>query len=274
LRHLVAIGVLSGGTGEEAYSLTELGRGLLSDHRDGLRAAIDTSGAVGRAELACLQLLNTVLTGLPAYPMVYGRSCWKDLAADTDLGGSFDELMAAHDPSPIVAGYPWDTLADIVDAGGGTGTVLAALLSAYPRLRGILLELSGPAEGAQRRFAERGLAGRASAVAGSFFDPLPPGAGAYLLCNLIHDWNDDDAIRILRRCAEAAGAAGRVLVIDSALREVDGAGGTRADLSMLVCVGGRERTLDELEGLGTAADLKMRQARPVGNRYLLEFVAV
>ena len=179
--------------------------------------------------------------------------------------------MAAHDTSSIVAGYPWDTLADVVDVGGGNGTLLTALLTAYPGLRGTLVELGDPAEGARRLFSEAGLAERVSVVAGSFFDPLPQGAGAYLLCNVIGDWNDADAIRILRRCAEAAGITGKVLVVQGVLSG-DNTDATASDLTMFLLMGSRERTLDELAGLAAAAGLAMTRVEALGQRYLLEFM--
>lgn len=270
LRHLVTIGVLVEAAGGE-YGLTELGRELQGDAPDGLRAAIDINGSAGRADLASMRLLDTVLTGHPAYPLVYSRTFWEDLAADRDLRTSFDQLMAAHDPSPAVAGYPWDTLAEVVDVGGGNGTLLAALLAASPNLRGTLVELDGAAQDARRLFAERGLADRARVAVGSFFDPLPPGASAYVLSNLIHDWSDADAIRILSRCAEAAGATGKVLVVQGLLDDAGRAEATLSDLTMLIYMGGRERTLAELAGLGASAGLALTATKCLGRRYLLEF---
>jgi SAM-dependent methyltransferase len=255
LRHLVAIDVLS--RDGERFGLTGLGECLREGNRGPL--ALDARSAIGRAHLAAVELLESVRTGRAAYPLVHGRGFWDDLAADPELGAGFDEFMGSGGHSDaFAAAYDWARAGHVVDVGGGSGAVLAALLRANPRLHGTLVDLPGPAGRARRRFAEAGLAGRTTVVAGSFFDPLPAGADAYLLSGVVHDWPDDEAAAILRRCAEAAGPTGRVLVVEAVLDSAgDLTGMTAFDLFMLVCCGGRERTLGELEALGRRAGLSL-----------------
>jgi hypothetical protein len=109
----------------------------------------------------------------------------------------------------------------VVDVGGGNGTLLAALLREHPDLRGTVLDLPGAAEAARKALTAAGLADRSDATAGSFFDPLPPGAGGYLLCAVLHDWDDAPARAILRRCAEATGTDGRVFVVEKLVTDTD-----------------------------------------------------
>lgn len=102
-------------------------------------------------------------------------------------------------------------------------------------------------------------------VAGSFFDPLPPGADAYVLNSIVHDWNDADATRILRRCADAAGPHDTVLLGELvATGEEDRLAFTHTDLRMLVYLGGRERTVDEFTALTAAAGLRITSITPSG----------
>jgi hypothetical protein len=144
--------------------------------------------------------------------------------------------------------------------------VLAAILQAHPGVRGQVLDLPPTAAAAAKRFAATGLGDRASAVAGSFLDPLPTGADAYLLSDILHDWDDDHARTILTGCRRAAGPDGTVVVIESA-----GAAGTAMDLFMLMCFGGRERTVDELVGLAAECGLALRDSGPVADgRTVLE----
>src|SRR5882757_7279426 len=154
----------------------------------------------------------------------------------------------------IVAGVDWSRVDTLVDVGGGHGTLLAAVQEAPPAMTARLRDLERTATAATQTFQQRGLHERATAIAGSFFDPLPPGADAYLLCDILHDWNDEHAHRILARVAEAAHPAGRVLVIEPV-------GGLRAnsemDLAMLVLYGGRERRTDELRTLAAAHGLAL-----------------
>jgi hypothetical protein len=259
--HLVAVGVLDR-SGAGALSVTALGDQLREEHPDDGRAWLDIEGAVGRADLSALRLLETVRTGRPAYPMTYGRGFWDDLAAQPALSQSFDALMSSRlrlEAPGIVAGYDWGALSHVVDVGGGDGTLLAAILTAHPGLRGTLVELAGPAEAAGGTLADAGVGGRSEVVASSFFESLPAGADAYVLSGVVKDWDDVHALQILCRCAEAAGTAGRVLVIEEPPLEGAAASGayTDGDLRMLLYTGGRERTIGDFEQLAAGAGLRV-----------------
>jgi hypothetical protein len=257
LRHLVAIDVLAMRGGQ--FALTPLGEAMREgrgENRGPL--ALDVRSAVGRIALAAVGLLDAVRTGGPAYPVVHGRGFWEDLAADPALGAGFDAYMGSGDLSRFVAARDWSAVRHVVDVGGGNGNRLIQLLRAVPGLRGTLVELPGPAERAEARFREEGLAGRAAVVAGSFFEPLPAGADVYVLGAVLHDWPDAEATAILRRCAEAIDRTGRVLVEEQLLDGADDlAGMTGFDLFMLICCGGRERTLEEFRALGREAGLRL-----------------
>lgn len=129
-------------------------------------------------------LLETVRTGHAAYPVVTGRSFWEDLTADTRLAASFASLMEADTDAlvgEVVRGYPWAEKNLVVDVGGGTGTLLARILTSHPHLRGILVDLvSGSAEAA-KVFEDAGVSDRCQPVVADFFGPLPRGADVYLL---------------------------------------------------------------------------------------------
>lgn len=271
LDHLVTVDVLLEVLPGE-YTLTELGSQLRDDAPDWIRPWLDLDGAVGRGDLCFTQLLHTVRTGEPAYPRQFGRPYWDDLAADPALAESFDDLMAARleADAPVVAtAYPWGELGHVVDVGGGNGSLLIAILGAHADLRGTVLDLPGPVSRAATAIADAGLQHRLDVRAGSFFDALPAGAGGYLLSGILHDWPDDAALRILRRCAEAAGSAGRVLVVDHIAAGSDRPD-TEGDLRMLCYVGGRERTLDQLGELARAAGLALGPLTPAGGRSIAE----
>jgi hypothetical protein len=153
--------------------------------------------------------------------------------------------------------------------GGGDGTVLAAILEAHPNVGGRVLDLPPTAVAAAQRFAATGLRERAAVVSASFFDALPIGADAYLLSDILHDWDDAHARTILSKCAQAADPHGTVLVIEPVLGQgVD----TAMDLFMLMCFGGQERTVEELAHLAAGSGLVLRRSAPVAEgRTLLEF---
>lgn len=272
LDHLVTAGFLRRDE-DGAYALTDAGQWLRDDHPQGIRAWIDLEGALGHADTSVVELLHTVRTGEPAFPRRFGRGFWEDLAEHPGRAASFDALMghqeAAEAPS-VAAAYDWAALGEVVDVGGGDGSLLIALLRAHPTLRGTVLDLASPAATAARALAAAGLADRGRAQAGSFFEPLPGGAGGYILSRVIHDWDDDHARRILRNCAHAARPDGKVLVI----QDTGGSESvsTEMDLRMLAYVLGRERSLDELTELARDAGLKLGTVTPARLRSIIEFL--
>lgn len=274
LRHLVAAGVLTrDDTG--GYALTTLGEALRDSHPSGMRGMLDIDGALGRADLSLVRLLHSVRTGEPAYPVQFGRPFWDDLSADPARASAFDARMGrdvSEEAPEIVAAYDWGALGHLVDVGGGNGSLLMALLAEHPTLRGTVVDLPAAAAAARKAFAAAGLADRAQALAGSFFDPLPAGAEGYLLSAVIHNWDDEPARAILRRCAEAAGADGAVFVIEKV-----GADGfslrTHMDLRGLAYFGGRERTVAELGVLAEDAGLTVVAVHPAGSLSIVELTS-
>nr|UUG47319.1 o-methyltransferase [Amycolatopsis sp.] len=242
------------------FALTGLARPLLGDHPANRRARLDLDGMGGRIDGAYAALLHSVRLGRPGYETVFGRPFWADIAANPQLTPSFDDIMADHTPwfTEVTEGYDWTGVRRVADIGGGSGALLAELLRAHPHLRAVLVDQAATVAAAERNLARHGVAERTEFVAGDFFAPLPPGADVYVLSNVLHDWSDADVLRILRRCAAAAGPAGRVLIAD---RVVDRNGDPRVltmlDLRMLVLLGGRERTADEWSALITEAGLSI-----------------
>ena len=268
LDHLATIGIVE--RSPAGYRTTEYGEQLCADDFTNLLLRLDTAG--GRAELAFVELAHSISTGAAAYPRRYGQDFWADLAEHRQLRESFDQQMnhriRAQLPR-LVAGFDWSRFGTIVDVGGGRGTVLAAILAAHPSMRGHLVDLEPTATEARGTFAAQGLDERTEVTAGSFFDPLPTGADAYLLVDILHDWDDEHAHRILTRCVEAAQPAGRVLVVEPV-------GGRRAqsefNLAMLVIFGGRERRVAEFRALAAPHGLILDAVTDLTDeRCLLEF---
>jgi hypothetical protein len=213
-------------------------------------------------------LLDYVRTGQPAYQRVFGRPFWEDLAAHPDIAADFDALMG-----PAGHGVPdfdielvdgWDGIESIVDVGGGTGAMLASLLRRHPKLHGTLVDLPGTV--ARSTEILKDVKDRVTLSGQSFFDPLPAGAGLYLLKKVLNDWPDEPTVAILRRCAEAAAPDGKVVVI----------GGVSPDeaipvlqIDMLVA-GGKTSTLTAFTELAARAGLEVRNAGQQLAGYVVE----
>ena len=172
--------------------------------------------------------------------------------------------------APVADGYDWTTVRHVADIGGGTGTLIAEVLRRNPQLRGTLADLPETAARARQYLAGLGLDGRCEVVGQSFFDPLPPGPDVYLLNRVIHDWDDAAATAILRRCAEAAGSTGRVLLIEShGIANGDTAAFAEMNLRMLVLAGGRERTIDDYSALAAGAGLQVTAVHDIAERHVI-----
>jgi SAM-dependent methyltransferase len=143
-----------------------------------------------------------------------------------------------------------------VDVGGANGALLTLLQRANPALRGIVFDRPNIARDAETAIARSGFADRTEVVGGDFFDAVPPG-DLYLLKFILHDWDDENAVKILRRCREAMEPGGRIAIVETIVG--DDGGGTLAalmDLNMLACAGGRERSLPEFDALLQRAGLR------------------
>ena len=270
LQHLVSLEVAEHTSA--GYRTSDYGANLCSDADNMLTNLLHFDCAGGRAELAFVELAHSITTGQAAYARRYGQDFWADLAQHPHLQESFDWQMTRRfrDDIPTIAtGYDWARFATIVDVGGGHGTLLAAILTVYPRLRGQLIDLELTATEAARTFAAHGLGDRAQAIPGSFFDPLPAGAAAYLLFDILHDWDDERAHLILRRCTEAANPTSRILVVEAVGGHLAVSG---FNLAMLAMYGGRDRTLDEFRELTAPHGLTLANVTDLTDqRSLLEF---
>jgi hypothetical protein len=261
--------------------LTELSRPLLDPHIAHCREWLDLRGAIGRAELAFTELLDCVYSGSPGYDTRFGCGFWEDLAREESLSKSFDHVMSmqlVQEVAAIVKAIDWQGVQDVVDVGGGDGTLLQAVLGANPNVRGILVDLPRPIESARHKFTLAGLKDRVDLIPQSFFDPLPSGADVYLLCGVLSDWRDEDAIVILWRCVEAIGAKGRIFVVDGVVGEGEYAGMTWAevpeiDLRMLVHFGSRERDSRDIEELAAKVGLTMRSTTSARHLSVMELVS-
>jgi 2,7-dihydroxy-5-methyl-1-naphthoate 7-O-methyltransferase len=267
LLHLVGEGLFEE-TAPGRFALNEPARGLLE-----MRVGLDLDGIGGRMAYAWGSLLSAVRTGAPAYYQVFGRPFWEDLQAHPEIAASFDALMgpAGHgipDPEVLISDG-WESVNTVVDVGGGTGSLLAEILRARPTLRGTLVDFPSTVSRSVEIFQAAGVTERVQTVGQSFFDPLPAGADLYLLKNVLGDWPDSDALAILRRCAEAARPAGRLVVLGGV--SPDESRGPSPELLMMVLVGGKNRSLAEFRELARTAGLEVRATgRQPSGRFVVE----
>lgn len=255
----------------DVVALTQLGQLLRSDHPLSLADAYPLLGA---DVLAWARLHDTVRTGEPAFPAVHGAPYYDYLATHPADSARHDRSVRSQSRfvlRTVLAAYAWRELGTVVDVGGGDGTFLAGLLARHRRLRGVLLDLAHVVAGADAVLAAAGVTERCSVVAGSYFDPLPAGADSYLLKTIVHDWDDERALAVLRRVRAAVPPAGRVVLLEALLPAGDEYHvGKALDLHSLVLVGGPDRDLDQLVRLLRAAELELVDVRPTPTLAVLD----
>ena len=229
------------------------------------------------------ELMYTLETGKPAFEHVHGKSRWEKLAEDPEDAAQFNAAMVETSTrvvKEVTAAYDFGGIRSVVDVGGGNGAMLAGILRAYPDVRGTLFDIAAGLEGASQTMAAAGVADRVEVVEGSFFDTVPPGHDLYLLKSIVHDWDDEHALKILATCRAAMGATSRLLLVervvpDRVTTSATDMASVMSDLHMMVLLGGRERTdaeyaaLFEAVGLRLTRDIELRsdfhvvEAQPV-----------
>jgi hypothetical protein len=243
------------------FSLNALAESLVGDAPGSLRAWAIASG--GHWYGAWGHLRHTVKTGETAFKHVNGVDAWLGREQDPVAGRAFNDAMstfAALTACAVTECYDFSRFRTVIDVGGGQGTLLAAILEAAPATRGILLDLEPAIKGARALLQRAELAHRCELVAGSFFDGVPAAGDAYVLSRVIHDWDDEDAIRILGNVRRAMKEEGKLIVIERIMDpDIPGAEVALSDVNMMVMNGGRERSVSEFRRLLGAAGFELLQ---------------
>jgi hypothetical protein len=247
MRALSSVGAFSQ-VDEDSFSLSSVGEALQSNVSGSLREMIITIGEIHYR--ACGDLLHSVQTGFPAFTKAFGTSLFDYLNQNADDAVAFNRGMTNLSSLlayAVLLAYDFSRISSFVDVGGGEGELSRRILELNPQMTGIVLDSSNAVE--PERCAPRDGA-RCSCVRANFFHSVPEGADAYLLSNVVHDWNDESAIAVLANCRRAMNKNGRVLIIDMIVPETNSPSFSKLlDLNMLVMTGGRERTKAEFQAL-------------------------
>ena len=193
-------------------------------------------------------LMHSVTTGKPAIEHLYGKPAFECFASLPELNYDFHNGMTAISAElapAVLDAYDFSHISTLMDVGGGHGYFICEALKRYPQMKGILLDQPGAVEGAKCTLCEMRLDDRCHPIAGNFFDHVPDGADAYFMQHIIHDWDDESALRILGNVRQALAARpdGRLILVDMVLPEDSRPHpGKLLDLLMLMFPGGRERT--------------------------------
>jgi O-methyltransferase domain/Dimerisation domain len=270
LRLLASLGVLTEHEGR-SFGLTVLGDRLRTDVPASMRSwaiLIESLGGIQAFE----PIIETVRTGISGVDLAHGMSIFQYLTEHPELEPGFQAAMsersAVFAPS-VAAGYDFARIRTVADIGGGRGTLLAEILRAHGHLRGVLFDLPEVTADAGDLLRAAAVADRCEVVTGDFFQGVPAGADAYVMANVLHDWDEARAIEILANCRRAMPSDGRVLIVERLIAGdlADAVPALLSDINMLVFTGGQERTNAEYGKLLTEAGLTLGRVQPVAAPY-------
>jgi hypothetical protein len=274
LRALAGLGLFTALT-SDSWALTPVGQCLCTNAAGSMRylAIAETDSGHWKT---WERFAEAVRTGAPQAQAALGCLPWDYYAAHPDQGADFSRAMAAISSMsvfPVLASYDFSGVSTIADIGGAFGALLAAILRLQPQARGILFDLPAVVAGAGPVLGD--VDPRVERVGGSFLSRAMPAAELFLLKHVLHDWDDDTCVTILKNIHAGMTAASRVLIIEMLIG--DGPEPDLApwmDLNMLVMLGGRERTANEYELLLERADLEIKRVIATPSPYsLIEAVA-
>jgi hypothetical protein len=269
LRALVTKGIFAR-RDDGRYELTPLAAQLRSDVPASMAAMARFVGSRQHREHWSL-LTDAIKTGRSGVPALRGKGFFDYLGDVPEFGQIFNDAMTGLSElsiGPVVDAYDFTRFGTIVDVAGGHGRLLAAILASAPDARGVLYDLPEVIAGAPALLRESGVAERVRLAEGSFFDGVPAGADAYVLKHIIHDWDDDASVRILRNVRSAAAPGAALLLIETVIPEDDSASVAKwVDMEMLVINDGRERTAGEYRRLFDEAGFQLTGVVDTASRF-------
>jgi len=268
LRALASVGVFAEGN-PGYFELTPLAACLQADKADSLRGYAIKSGQIWDWQ-PWGYLLETIQTGKPVFKNIFDVEIFEYLAAHPEAGKIYDQAMSSFSAkriAAITAEYDFSSIHNLVEVGGGRGSLLASILKANPTIQGVLFDVAHVIEGANHVIASEGLLDRCQLLAGDFFESVPSGGDAYLLKHIIHDWDDERAIRILQNCRSVMQSNTKLLLVEMVIpKGNEPFFGKLLDLQVLLNYqGGCERTEAEYQTLLETAGFQLTKIVPTSS---------
>jgi hypothetical protein len=264
LRSLSSVGVFRE-VEPKVFSLTPVSELLRTDAPNSMRNGVIFMGEEWHWQVWG-SMMHSVETGQPAWGKVHGAEVFEYFAAHPEQAEIFNRAMtdmSVNTAPAVIEAYDFSGFRTLADIAGGHGFLLSQVLKANPQLKGILFDMPQVIEGASALLEKEGVAARVERKAGSFFEAVPAGADAYMMKHIIHDWDDERCIRILRNINEVMNPEGKVLLIEMVVPEGNEPHFSKIiDLEMLVSPGGVERTAEEYRELLAAAGLRLTRIVP------------
>jgi hypothetical protein len=272
LRALASQGIFEE-TGPRTFKNSGLSRYLLTDEPESIRPALLYWGTDFYYR-SFGEILHSIETGEPATTKLFGKSDWEHMRQHPELASIFDDAMtniSAMQAPAIAAAYDFGAWESLMDIGGGNGILLSHILRTHKNLRGVLADQPHVLERARKRgFLDVEFAARTAMQPCDFFHEVPSGCRAYLMKNVIHDWDDGRACEILLNCRRAVPPDGVLLLVEWGLSDANlPSTGKLTDLVMLVLTGGKERTTEEYRELLAKGGFRLNKVVPTAAEFAI-----
>ncbi len=266
LRALAMVGVFAETDGR-GFALTPFSEALRAGAPDSAKELVLWMGNRFHFHVWA-ELTYSLKTGKPAVDHIYGKPAFEAIESLPDVAHDFNTgmtCMSRQLAPAVLAAYDFSGVDTLMDVAGGHGFILCEILTRYPKLKGILFDMPSVVEDPKCAQCLLNVNHRCRTMAGNFFEHIPRGADAYYMQHIIHDWDDEPALKILGNCRQALQGQknGRLLVVDSVIPESpEPHFGKLLDLEMLLMPGGRERTEPEFRALFAKAGFEITRIVP------------
>jgi len=278
LRHLASVGVFAI-DGEARFSNTRLSTALRAKGRSrSIRGFVEFIG--GPAAIKALTMFeHSMKTGESSFDRAHGKTLWDHFAEHPDEGALFAQGMSeiTQLSAPYVAAaYPFGELRSVCDVAGGRGMLLAEVLVQHPHLRGALLDADYVLDCATPFLEERGVLDRVERVVGNFFERIPEGYDAYLLKDILHDWDDARCDTILGACRRAMRPGGKLLIVENVLEDtqITPPVPTLDVLMLVMTTGGRQRSVEQFRALLARSGFRLERVLTTPAIDIVEVIAI
>jgi hypothetical protein len=272
MRACAALSMVTYDRQTKAFGATPLLRTLRKDDPASLRsfALLQTSASHW---LPWGRICESVASGKPQSQVALGRDFWthlKDSPAEAEIFTDAMRRASNYFDREVGQLVDMQSVKTVVDVGGASGSFVQALMEVNPQLHGSVFDLPSVVPAADNAARERGMESRFSAIGGDFFNDQLPAADMYLLKMIMHDWNDEDCLAILRNCRRSINQGGRLVVAEMVVGEPGDQGyAPIADLLMMVTLGGKEREVGEFEKLFANSGFRLTTTRPTSTPFVL-----
>ncbi|RWS21187.1 hypothetical protein B4U80_11911 [Leptotrombidium deliense] len=232
------------------------------------------------SERVISKLDHTLRTGEVAFDNYYGISYFDFLRKNEKVGKIFDKSMSemaiACHYDLLVTEYDYSPFNHIVDIGGGNGHFLISILEKTPNAKGTLFDVESCIEAARMKISSSSVSDRCTTVAGSFFDVIPANADCYILQRILHDWDDENALKILLNVKKQMKVGSKLLFIEEVICNQGSNVNKLYDIIMLAYFGGKTRTMEEIKQLFSKANLKLERSKEIKqcDMFIMQFTSV